>query len=105
MNIYSDIGNIICLKKRCQWRGIEVKVVPVGIGQKFDWQKYDLVFGGGGQDRQQEIVSRDLQKKKKEILSFIHLTGTSQSELMEIQIHMLLLLHRKLSLQWLLPVI
>ena len=67
MNIYSDIGNIICLKKRCQWRGIEVRVAPVDINQKFDWQKYDLVFGGGGQDRQQEIVSKDLQKKKKEI--------------------------------------
>lgn len=67
MNIYSDIGNIICLTKRCQWRGIEVSVVPVGVGQKFEYQKYDLVFGGGGQDRQQEIVSLDLQKKKKEI--------------------------------------
>ena len=65
MNIYSDIGNIICLKKRCQWRGIEVSVIPVGIGQEYDWQKYDLVFGGGGQDRQQEIVSQDLLKKKK----------------------------------------
>ena len=67
MNIYSDIGNIICLKKRCQWREIKVKVVPIEVGDKFNWQKYDLVFGGGGQDRQQEIVSQDLQKKKKEL--------------------------------------
>ncbi len=65
MNIYSDMGNIICLKKRCQWRGIKVKVTPISIKQKLDWQKYDLFFGGGGQDRQQLIISKDLQKKKK----------------------------------------
>ena len=65
MNIYSDMGNIICLVRRCQWRGIKVEVEPVSIGQTLDWKKYDLFFGGGGQDRQQLIVSQDLQTKKK----------------------------------------
>ncbi len=64
MNIYSDMGNIICLIRRCQWRGIAVEIKPISLGQKFDEQKYDLVFGGGGQDRQQLIASQDLQTKK-----------------------------------------
>jgi CobQ-like glutamine amidotransferase family enzyme len=65
MNIYSDMGNIICLVRRCQWRRIGVKVTPISIGQKLDWHQYDLFFGGGGQDRQQSIVTKDLQTKKK----------------------------------------
>ena len=26
LNIYGDIGNIITLKKRCEWRGIELEI-------------------------------------------------------------------------------
>jgi len=65
MNIYSDMGNIVCLQRRCQWRGIEAVIKSITVGQKMDWQKYDLFFGGGGQDRQQSIVSEDLQVKTK----------------------------------------
>lgn len=53
MSTYGDRGNIICLQKRCEWRGIEVKI-------KNDLPETDLIFGGGAQDRQQEIVMRDL---------------------------------------------
>ncbi len=63
LNIYGDRGNIITLVNRCQWRGIEVKVAPISIGHRLMANKYDLYFGGGGQDRQQLIVSQDLQKK------------------------------------------
>jgi CobQ-like glutamine amidotransferase family enzyme len=65
MNIYSDMGNIICLQKRCQWRGIKTKVIAVEINNQFEVEKYDLVFAGGGQDIQQVIIASDLQKKKK----------------------------------------
>lgn len=65
LNIYGDRGNIICLKKRCQTRKIKVKVVKISINNLLKPQTYDLFFGGGGQDRQQLIVAKDLQKKKK----------------------------------------
>jgi len=63
LNIYGDRGNIICLKKRCQWRGIEVKVTDVSLDYQLKAGEFDLFFGGGGQDRQQLIVAKDLQKK------------------------------------------
>lgn len=58
MSTYGDRGNIICLQKRCAWRGIETKI-------QNDLENGDLIFGGGAQDRQQEIVMRDLMSKKK----------------------------------------
>ncbi len=57
MSTYGDRGNIICLQKRCEWRGIKTKITP-------EIQDADLIFGGGAQDRQQEIVMRDLMSKK-----------------------------------------
>ncbi|MBI4038225.1 glutamine amidotransferase [Candidatus Daviesbacteria bacterium] len=69
MNIYGDMGNIIALKKRAQWRGIEVKVVNISLGVKLSHPpggiKPDIYFFGGGQDQQQEIVANDLKTKGK----------------------------------------
>ena len=67
MNIYGDRGNIIALTQRCLWRGIPVSVDNVTLNQDFNWEKYDLFFGGGGQDRQQSLVARDLQKKESKL--------------------------------------
>lgn len=66
MDTYGDKGNIIAITKRCQWRGIEVKVTGVSIDQSLS-QDFDFFFFGGGQDRQQIIVGRDLQKKAKDL--------------------------------------
>ena len=33
MNLYGDRGNVISIKKRCEWRGIDVEVVDVGLGE------------------------------------------------------------------------
>lgn len=73
MSTYSDRGNIICLVKRCQWRGIETEVVNIDQNTK-DLAKcgVNLIFGGGAQDRQQEIVTRDLYSKKQEIINLIN---------------------------------
>lgn len=65
LNIYGDRGNIICLTNRCLWRGIKVKVVNLSLNNQLELKKYDLFFGGGGQDRQQLIVAKDLQTKAK----------------------------------------
>lgn len=63
LNIYGDIGNIITLKKRCEWRGIEVLVDNINSNDELT--THDIYFMGGGQDLQQIEVSRELQKHKK----------------------------------------
>lgn len=60
MNLYGDLGNIITLVKRCQWRGIDVEVVNVKVGDKPDFSACDILFMGGGQDSGQRIVTDDL---------------------------------------------
>ena len=64
MSIYGDRGNIIVLAKRCQWRGIDVKVNPIYLDTAVsELRNADLLFMGGAQDRQQTIVATNLQKK------------------------------------------
>lgn len=65
MDTYGDKGNIIALQARCAWRNIETSVVKVSIDDKFE--NADIYFFGGGQDRQQIIVSKDLQNKSKQL--------------------------------------
>ncbi|HHY47305.1 MAG TPA: glutamine amidotransferase [Firmicutes bacterium] len=65
MNTYGDRGNIITLHRRAAWRGIEVEVVPVSVGESPDFGTFDLVFFGGGQDKEQRIVCQDLVATKK----------------------------------------
>lgn len=65
MNIYGDTGNIIALKKRARWRGIEVIVKNISVGDKLKKGDVDLFFFGGGQDQQQELVAKDLIKSGK----------------------------------------
>ena len=36
MNIYADRGNILFLRKRCEWRGIEFEYAAAGPGERFD---------------------------------------------------------------------
>lgn len=60
MNIYGDMGNVIALQKRAEWRGIEVEVKNISLKEKLNEGEIDLFFFGGGQDQAQEIVSRDL---------------------------------------------
>ena len=64
MNIYGDRGDVIALVRRCAWRGIEVEVTPLSIGDRLDPELYDLYFIGGGQDREQMLVCEDLSSEK-----------------------------------------
>lgn len=65
MSIYGDRGNIIVLKKRCEWRGIDVEIKKIGLNSsEKDLQTLDLLMMGGAQDSQQTIVAKDLEKKK-----------------------------------------
>ena len=68
LNLYGDGGNIICMKKRLQWRGIDVSVETKPIGTKLQLAGFDLVFIGGGQDFEQQVLLDDLHKGKTEEL-------------------------------------
>jgi len=56
----------MALKMRCVWRGINVNVSNISIGDKFDAEAYDIIFLGGGQDYEQEIIQDDLLNQKGE---------------------------------------
>ncbi|MBI3282814.1 glutamine amidotransferase [Candidatus Curtissbacteria bacterium] len=71
MDTYGDRGNIITLIKRCQWRGIKASVTNISVGNTLSAGDFDIFFFGGGQDRQQEIVGRDLPKKAKALKTAI----------------------------------
>lgn len=64
LNLYGDTGNIICMKKRLQWRGIDAIVETKPIGSKLDLTGFDIVFIGGGQDFEQEVLLDDLHRGK-----------------------------------------
>lgn len=64
MDTYGDKGNIITLVKRCEWRGIKTTVSHISTGDAIN-KDFDFFFFGGGQDRQQEIVAKDLKSKAK----------------------------------------
>jgi CobQ-like glutamine amidotransferase family enzyme len=64
MNVYGDRGNIITLERRCAWRGIELEVHSSSLGESFDPDETDLIFFGGGQDREQGVVADDLVERK-----------------------------------------
>lgn len=69
MGTYGDRGNVICLQQRAQWRGISVNLMPLDQHTPVDqFHNVDVIMGGGAQDRQQEIVMRDLQGAKAEAL-------------------------------------
>lgn len=67
LNLYGDLGNVITLKKRCIWRGIEVDFEQINLGD--DIKGHDLYFIGGGQDKQQEEVKDELLKNKNNLIS------------------------------------
>lgn len=62
LNIYGDGGNVLTLKKRCEWRNIGVNIDEINVGDSIS--EHDIYFIGGGQDLQQIEVSKELQKHK-----------------------------------------
>jgi hypothetical protein len=69
MNIYADRGNIILLRRRCEWRGIGFEYTASGPADGIDPGAHDFLYMGGGQDRDQRIVAADLLRTKREALA------------------------------------
>jgi CobQ-like glutamine amidotransferase family enzyme len=69
MNIYADRGNIVFLRRRCEWRGIGFGLSSAGPGDAIDPTAHDLIYVGGGQDRDQRAVAADMVETKREALA------------------------------------
>lgn len=65
LNIYADRGNIVFLRNRCEWRGIGFSYVGIGAGERLDPGAADLIYIGGGQDRDQKNVAGDMVASKR----------------------------------------
>ena len=63
LNIYADRGNIAVLARRAAWRGHELEVRSISVGEPVRSADYDLLYVGGGQDREQTLVAEDLVAK------------------------------------------
>jgi len=68
MNIYADRGNLTVFERRAAWRGIGFELAGAGIGDEIDPDAHDLVYIGGGQDRDQALCARDLATVKRDAL-------------------------------------
>jgi lipid II isoglutaminyl synthase (glutamine-hydrolysing) len=68
MNIYADRGNLLLLRRRCEWRGIGFELHASGLGQPLDPDAADLFYIGGGQDRDQRLCAFDLAEVKRDAL-------------------------------------
>jgi lipid II isoglutaminyl synthase (glutamine-hydrolysing) len=60
LNIYADRGNIAVLASRAAWRDIAFRVEPISVGDKLRPGAHDLLYIGGGQDREQALIAPDL---------------------------------------------
>jgi CobQ-like glutamine amidotransferase family enzyme len=63
LNIYADRGNIAVFAQRAAWRGHELHVDAITIGDELRPGAHDLLYVGGGQDREQALVAVDIAAK------------------------------------------
>ena len=75
LNLYGDGGNVRILSERLAWRGIPVQVKRVEYGESVDLGDVDLVFLGGGPDREQKLASTELMRMKDELAAYVEEDG------------------------------
>ena len=75
LNLYGDRGNIQCLMKRCQWRGIEAETIAYEIDVTIDFSNLDIVPLGGGSDREQMLVCEKLKTIQKDFKAYVEDNG------------------------------
>ena len=75
LNLYGDRGNIQCLMKRCQWRGIEAETISFELNDRIDFSGLDIVLLGGGSDREQMIVCEKLKEIQEDFKKYVESNG------------------------------
>ena len=67
LNIYADRGNIAVLAQRARWRGIEFDYRTVSVGERLHAGEHDLLYVGGGQDREQALIAPDFAARREDL--------------------------------------
>ena len=75
LNLYGDGGNVTVLANRARWRGIETDVVRIEHGQNVDLSQADIVFLGGGPDREQRLASDALLSLSGDLRAYVEDDG------------------------------
>jgi len=57
LNLYGDLGNIVTLARRAQWRGITAEIRGIGEHDADQLKGVDVIFIGGGADQHQRAVA------------------------------------------------
>ena len=70
LNIYADRGNVAVLRRRAEWRTIDFVVRSVERDQPVP-DETDLVYIGGGQDRDQQLIAQDVAARHRELKAFV----------------------------------
>ena len=60
LNIYADRGNIAVFERRAALRGHELEITGIAPGDSMEPSAFDLIYVGGGQDREQMLIAPDL---------------------------------------------
>src|SRR2546425_5367165 len=71
LNISADRGNIAVLVERARARGHELDVSTISIGDAVPGGEIDLFYVGGGQDREQALITGDLAAKAEPLRSAV----------------------------------
>lgn len=71
LNLYGDGGNVRILEQRLRWRGIPVEVRRIQHGEAVGFSQVDLVFMGGGPDREQKLASEQLLAMRDELAAYV----------------------------------
>ena len=75
LNLYGDGGNVRILEQRLRWRGIPVEVRRIQHGDAVDLSQVDLVFMGGGPDREQKLASEQLLALRDDLSAYVEADG------------------------------
>jgi CobQ-like glutamine amidotransferase family enzyme len=68
LNIYADRGNMAVLHERCRWRGLDCKIHGLEPGEQFEPDAYDLLYVGGGQDRDQRMIAERMHDDLRDVI-------------------------------------
>ena len=75
LNLYGDGGNVTVLAQRLRARGLPVEVRRVKHGEECDLSQADIVFLGGGPDREQRLASEALLAMRDQLAAFVEDDG------------------------------
>ena len=75
LNMFGDIGNIKAIEKRLLWRDIDINITNVYIDDEIDFSIFDIVYIGGGGDREILTAKDKLYPIKDKLKEYVESDG------------------------------